>query len=110
MTDEVPTGRIKPADLFQHFFSVDRSEVLFLGCVGYDSDAHLGLDDRNVAITQADFVTGIDMGIGSNGCRVSQTVARNVGETAHSSVEGSGVVVLERSGPTSRIEVASDVV
>src|ERR1041385_6984532 len=99
MTDVVPTGRIKPPNLSQHFFSVYRPEVLLLGGVRGESISNLTLDDVDVGITQADLVAGIDNGIGANDCRVSQTVCRHIGKVSNSRVEVAGGVAQERCEP-----------
>src|SRR5438094_3350756 len=109
MTYVVPAGRIELSDLSQHLFSVDRSEVLLLGDVGRVSKSNLTLDDRDGAITQPNFVSGIDNSAEADGCRVGQTVCKHIGERSNSGVVAAGEVILERRYPAGGVEVAGGV-
>src|SRR5262245_42839896 len=63
LTDEIPTGELKPSDFFEHLFAIHRPEVLLLVAVRTGGEPHLSFDDRDVGITQSDFVAGIGVGV-----------------------------------------------
>src|SRR5262249_31983771 len=78
MAAEVPAGEGERSNLAETLLSVDRLEILFLMHVRAGGETDLSFDDRDLGIAQADFVAGIDDGVGANGRGVGKVVPRHV--------------------------------
>jgi hypothetical protein len=76
---EVPARKLKAANLSQHFFSIHRLEVFFLGLVRNRSKSDLP--------SQADLIAGIDDGICPDSRGVGQIPKSHIGSSPDDGVE-----------------------
>ena len=109
LTNEVPALQVEAPDLVEHRLRIDGLEILFFGGVGRRGEAHLPFDDRDGAITQANFVTGIDNGSAADGCRVAQPPRRNIRSVSNGGVVDAGGVAQERLEPAGGVVAAAGV-
>jgi hypothetical protein len=88
VANEVPARQLKAANLSQHFFSIDRLEVFLLGLVRNGSKRHLPFDHRDISVSQADLIAGIDDSVTAD--------SRSVAQIPSSLVSGKTLTFLEK--------------
>src|SRR5207342_1584032 len=86
MANEVPTRQLKAANLSQHCFSIDGLEVFLLGLVRTGSEPHLSFDHRDILVSQADLIAGIDDGCRTDSRSVGQIPSRDIGSGSDAGV------------------------
>ena len=79
LTDVVPACYVHGPDLSERLFCIDRLEILFCVLVG-DRAVRGTFDYSHLRIPQADFVTGIDLGVVADGRGVGQALLGDIGE------------------------------
>jgi hypothetical protein len=99
MPNKVPTRKLKAANLFEHCFSIHGLKVFLLGLVRSESVGHLSFDHRNLSVSQADLVAGVDNGSSTDSCSVDPIIR-------HISIESDGGILDARDVATERIDSA----
>ncbi len=78
VANEVPTRKLKAANLSQHLFSIHGLKVFLLGLIRNGSERHLSLDHRDIMVSQADLIAGVGGGLKADSRSVEQIPNKGV--------------------------------
>jgi hypothetical protein len=106
----IPGRETEIPNLRQNFITVDTLEVLLLVPVGSEGIGHRSFNDRDIGVTQANLVAGIDSSMGANGSSISEGIRGYVRLKAQGSVVIPGRISRQRAYSTGGIAKSGSVV